>query len=210
MFCCGLRQRLDLGIRIHEPRIEGCVEMAMKFKVSRLCKYTLIALLPLLLVAELVQFNTPEAVALLWHLRHGFKAQCCGVRIHVPLRYRVVDEPRSLSLFGTPGYIRWKLFQSPTSIISLFGNYDQTQARRGKERLIASYERAGNRFVGSKTIQVAGKPLECSELYVDHFGVSGPKDTVFCAGNGLIVHFEGSPLLLNEFYSIVQGAQATP
>jgi len=184
----------------------------MNSTISKACKHTLIAALSRILAAEFVQLNTPEAAALLWHLRHGSRTQCCGVQSHVPLRYFVLDNPRSLSLLGTPSYIRWKLFHSPISTISLYaqaGNYDEAQVRQGRKRLIASCEHLGNRLVGSKIIQVAGKPLECSELYIDHFGVFGSHNTVFGMGNGLSVLFEGSPALLNEFYSMAQGAHAT-
>ena len=186
--------------------------MAVSFKISKLGKYTLIVSLTLLLAAELVDSNLPETAALWWHLGHGFKAQCCGVQLRVPLRYWVIDDPRSLLLFGGIGYIRWKLFRSAISGIHLYaqdGNQDQARTRKATEILIASYELSGNKLVGSKTIQVGGVSLECTELYIDHFDVFGSQNTVFCFGNGLSISFEGSPALLNEFYSIVQGAEAT-
>ena len=186
--------------------------MGVKFKVSRLGKYLLIAALLPLVGAKFADLNLPESVALWWHLRHGFKAQCCGVQIRVPLRYSVIEEPRSLSLFGGVGYARYKLFHSPTSSINVDaqdGDYDQSHTNEGRDRIIAAYERAGNRLLGSKTIQVAGKHFECSELYIDHFDVFGPQNTVFCSGKGMLILFAGSPALLNEFYSIVQGAKAT-
>ncbi len=186
--------------------------MAMNFRVSRSCKYTLIALLLLLLTIRLADLDFPETVALSWHLRHGFKAQCCGVQFDVPLRYSVLEEPRSLSLFGGVGYARSKLFHSPISTISVDaqgGDYDQSHTNEGRERLIAAYERDGNKLVGSKTIQVAGKPFDCSELHSAHSDVFGPQNTVFCSGKGTLILFSGSPALLNEFYSILQGAKAT-
>jgi hypothetical protein len=184
----------------------------MKFKVSKTRKYALVASFSLVLLAELADLNLPETMALSWHLRHGFKAQCCGVQFDVPLRYSVLEEPRSLSLFGGVGHVRFKLFHSPISTISVDAqddDYDQSHTNEGRKRLIAAYERAGNRLVGSKTIQVAGKPFECSELYIDHSDVFGPQNTVFCSGKGTLILFSGSPALLNEFYSILQGAKAT-
>jgi hypothetical protein len=188
---------------------------ALTFKVSTRCKYAIVVLLALLLLVELVDRNLPETMAFWWHLRHGFKVQCCGIQVRVPLMYFAdvypPEYPRSVSLVSMPGYLRWRWFHSPHATISLFeakSHYNAEQLQQGKELIITSWSRGGYRLVQTRQIEVAGQPLECSELFTEHLDVLGANYVVWCMGNGPSVSFEGSPALLNDFYSIVEGARS--
>lgn len=187
--------------------------MAFNFKLSRGCKYAIVALLPVFLLAELVDRDLPETMALWWHLTHGFRARCCGVEVRVPLGYSGEESPNSLDLMNLPGYFRWRLARSPGAMVLLSespsGPRDEAQVQRAKERYVAACRRQGYVLVRTHTTQVAGKPLECWELYTDHFDVVGPQYEVMCIGRGnnLNALFNGSPTLLTEFYSILETAK---
>ena len=188
----------------------------MTFKVSTRWKYAMLVLLALLLSVELEGRLLPETTALWWHLRHGFKARCCGVEVRVPLMYSAVvyppEYPRSVTLVNTPGYFRWRFLRSPHAVISLSeatNHYNPEQLRHGRELIVATWGRNGYRRVKTRQIHVVGQTLECTELLREHLGVFGPDYQVWCMGEGPSVSFAGSPALLDDFYSIVEGARST-
>lgn len=191
--------------------------MVLTFRISKRCRCTIVVSLALFLLVELVDRDLPETDALWWHLRHGFKARCCGIEVRVPLMYSVEvypsEYPRSVTLVNTPGYFRWRWFHSPHGIISLsetMGHYNSEQLRQGRDLIVTLWGRSGYRLVRTRQIRVAGQPLECSELFKEHLDIFGPEYQVWCLGDGPRVSFEGSPALLDHFYSIVKGTRLTP
>ncbi len=164
----------------------------------------------LLLAVEAADRNIGDMAALEWHLTHGFRAGCCGLEISVPLKYSVSEDRRSVALFDAPGFFRGRLFHLPHSMIiiqSSSGRYDQETTRQARERLLDLYGRQGYRLMSTPAIEVAGKTLECSELYAERDLNFGPYYQVWCWGDGPAVSFEGQPTLLAEFYSIVRAAR---
>ena len=186
--------------------------MIRRFAISKSCKRILIALLVVFLMIEAVQYDLGDSVALWSHLRHGFRGQCCGIEVKAPLRYWAQrGRPDDLSLFSTPGYLRTRLFHSPHAIIlisSISPPLDEEHMRQASERYAALWARTGYRPVGAKTIQVAGHPMACVELYTEHFNIFGPDYDVWCTGQDIRASFSGSPALLSEFYNILE--EATP
>ena len=186
----------------------------MQIKIAKSTRYVVIVSLFVIVIAELVQLNLGETVAIYWHLGHGFSERCCGVDITVPLMYfGGKEDNESLSLITTPGYLRSLVLHSPHAMIRIAKNstdLDEEHIRLSTDRVIRMWGHSGYRLRGTRTIQVAGSPLTCSELYLERLGAVGPGDQVLCIGRGRYAYFSGSPGLRDEFYSIVRTAKVTP
>jgi hypothetical protein len=187
--------------------------MALNFKISKTCRRILYVSLILVLAAKFVDTFLPETMALAWHVRHGFKARCCGIEIHVPLRYFASEDRDSIMLFSTPGYVRSRLSQPRYAILSLSKSltaHSEQDVETGMARAAASFAKSGYRLVQRRTVAVAENPLQCWELYTDHSEPLGANFEVFCVGRGneLAANFTGSPSMLGEFYSTLESAQS--
>ncbi len=187
--------------------------MTGHFAISKSCKYSLIISLVLFLAILLARFDLGESFALWSHIRYGFRGHCCGIEVKVPLRYWATEErPDSLSLHNTPGYLRFRLFHSPHASILVSKHstpFDEGQVRQATERLIVLWTRQGYRLVGTKAIQVTGYSMNCAELYTEHFSIFGPDYNVWCTEKDITAEFSGSPALLGEFYTVLEGATPT-
>lgn len=183
----------------------------MNLNIFKACK-PLWVVLPILILAVLVKIFLPETLTLAWHVRHGFKARCCGVEIHVPLPYLASGDLNSIMLLDTPGYARSKLTRPHYAIFSLSKSlvvHSNQDVEAGMARAVATFAKSGYRLTQRRTVTVAGNPLQCWELYTEHFELMGPQFEVLCVGEGndLSANFAASPSMLAELYFTLESAR---
>jgi hypothetical protein len=180
-------------------------------RTTKVFRHLLVVSFGVLLVIEFMRLNFGEAEAIYWHLRHGSSERCCGAEVRVPLMYFGVEgDKESIFLISAPGYFRSRLFHSPSAMLGISQNstaLDEEHLQQSSERLINAWGKRGYQLLGTRTIQIAGSSLKCWEFHLEHLDAFGPNDQVFCMGHDKFAHFSGSPVLRDEFYSIVRTAR---
>jgi hypothetical protein len=171
-----------------------------------------VVLLPILIVAVLVNIFLPETITLAWHVRHGFNTRWYDVEVHVPLRYFASEDRDSIMLLSTPGYVRAKLSRPHYAILSLSKSsavHSDQDVEMGMARATASFAKNGYRLVQRRATTVAGRPLQCWELHTEHSEPLGPLFEVLCIGRGneLTANFTATPSMLADLYSTLESAR---
>jgi len=194
-------------------------KMALLIKRLRPYLYVLGTLFSLAVLVDQWNANWSDIRALRWHLKHGFTARCCGMEIRVPLKYWRDDDAWGFYLSNMPGRWRQRYLHASLSMISLapahhaVSIYDEHQVEQAKQRLISFWEDKGCKHAADRTIEVAGRRLECSEFSCpslagsDHQNILGPSSQVVCSGDGLFASFFGGDKLRDDFYSIMKTAK---
>jgi hypothetical protein len=154
----------------------------------------------------------PEAIAVGWHLRHGFHADGAGLRVRVPLLFTSIEGPDSIVLMAQNGRVRARF--SGTQGVLIFiskkipGSSGQPEPMEDWwKRVSAAMERQGGRVAGTRTITPAGHAAKCSEF---EGGLLMVGVDIWClpdAPGGWIMDFNGPRPRVPEFYSILQAAQ---
>jgi len=151
-----------------------------------------------------------EAKALFWHVRHGSIENWNDLQIRVPLTYNVnVVSSRSIQIFALPGHLRARL-KAPFGVISMFHASDDAEGAEIAQldnQIADALQGQGFRLVNTRSLEIAGTPMECRERLAENFRSYGPAYSVHCQtqSNRLFAQFEGSAGLLNEFYSVATG-----
>jgi hypothetical protein len=173
---------------------------------SRLYKFGIIPVSCLIIAVGFVLFGY-ESKALLWHVTHGSTYQWQGLIIAVPLMYDVnAGSSRSIQVFTMPGRLRARR-KAPFGIISIIHAQSGTEGSEIGDldkQIELGREKQGFRLISSRPIEVAGTRMQCQERLAENFRSYGPASSVRCQAENelLFVEFEGSPALLNEFYSL--------
>lgn len=163
----------------------------------------------LLLAVGYISF-TYEVKALFWHLTHGRTQQWHGLQIDVPLLYNVnTTASRAIQIFTVPGRLRarWKIPWGAISIIRAKDAAEGAEIMQLEESIATGHAKQGFRLVKTRSLVVAGTPMQCSELLAENFRSYGPASTVHCQADSrlLFVQFEGNTALLDQFYAIASG-----
>jgi hypothetical protein len=151
-----------------------------------------------------------ETKALFWHVRHGSIENWDDLQIRVPLKYNVnLVSSRSIQIFVLPGPFRARL-KAPFGVISIFHASDDAEGieiAQLSNRIEDALQGQGFRLVNTRSLEIAGTPMECRERLAENFRFYGPAYSVHCQtqSNRLFAEFEGSSELLNEFYSVASG-----
>jgi len=151
-----------------------------------------------------------EIKALFWHVTHGSSQQWSGLEIRVPLKYDVnVISSRSIQIFTLPGWLRarMKAAWGAISIIHAKDEVEGTEIVQLNESIATAQQEQGFRLVKTRSLVVAGTPMQCREQLAENFRSYGPACIVHCQAESklLFVQFEGSAALLDEFYSVASG-----
>jgi len=155
-----------------------------------------------------------EVKALFWHARHGFTQKWDDFEIRVPLKYDVnATTSRSIQISVLPGRLRARL-RAPFGVISIFRAKDDaegTEMANFDDRISSARQGQGFRLVNTRSLDIAGTPMQCREQLATNFRSYGPAYIVQChaESNRLFASFEGSSALLNEFYSVANGVRNT-
>lgn len=150
-----------------------------------------------------------ETKALFWHVRHGSIENWNDLQIRVPLKYNVnVISSRSIQIFVLPGHVRARL-KAPFGVISMFHASDDAEGAEiaQLDSQIVDVEEQDFRLVNTRSLEIAGTPMECRERLAENFRSYGPAYSVHCRTQSkrLFAEFYGSAELLNEFYSVATG-----
>jgi hypothetical protein len=153
---------------------------------------------------------TYEAKALFWHLTHARTLQWRDLEINVPLKYDVnTTASRTIQIFTIPGRLRsrWKTPWGAISVIRAKDAAEGSEIVQLDERIATGRQGQGFRLVKTRSLAVAGTPMQCRELLAENFRSYGPASSVYCQADStlLFVQFEGSAALLDEFYSVASG-----
>ncbi|HET9839488.1 MAG TPA: hypothetical protein VFR84_14750 [Candidatus Angelobacter sp.] len=161
-------------------------------------------------VAAVFDYAYSELSALVWHVRHGFHTEVWGTRLLVPLSYEA-DEPNglpSLSITKLPGHFSgaWGVILidlrsriSPEGVEAA----DALARQRGIKAVIDKAR------VGERPAVFAGRQGKCVEYRneVVEYRLQGFE--IVCGFEGEVsVQFLGSPKLKDDFYRIIQSAEA--
>lgn len=153
---------------------------------------------------------TYEVKALFWHLIHGRSEQWHGLEIGVPLMYNVnTTASRTIQIFKVPGRLRARR-RAPWGAVTIIRANDAgegVEIMQLDERIAAGRDEQGFRLVKTRSLMVAGIPLQCREQLAENFPLMGPASIVHCQADSklLFVQFEGNAALLDEFYAIASG-----
>jgi len=149
-----------------------------------------------------------ESEALLWHLIHGSTYQWQGLIIPVPLMYDLTTggSSNSIQVVTRPGRLRARR-KAPFGVMTAIRAQNQAEGSKIEDidkKIAIGLEKHGFRLTGSRSIEVAGKQMQCQERLAENFRSYGSAFVVNCQVEDklLFVEFYGSASLLNEFYSL--------
>jgi hypothetical protein len=151
-----------------------------------------------------------EAKTLFWHVRHGSIQNWNDLQIRVPLKYYVnATTSRAIQISTMPGHLRARL-KAPFGVISIIrakNDAEGTEIAQLENKIADATRGQDFRTVNTRSLEIAGTPMECREQLAENFRSYGPAYIVDCRtqSNLLVASFYGSAGLLNEFYSVATG-----
>ena len=180
-------------------------------KRVRRWKFLAIMLVPLALIFS-ANYFLAEAIAIGWHLRHGFHAEMNGIKFRVPLLYEEDHRVnlQQLSFSTTPGHLNKKI-----AFLSV-DFHKQTLAEPDSAQRTAQLNQLGIKESAPHQLRMAGHDGSCiDQLPLDQ---GSPESTglvlrgnyeIRCTFAGdLHVSFWGTPNAVPDFYAIMQSAES--
>jgi hypothetical protein len=162
----------------------------------------------------------PETAALAWHVGHGSSAETNGIKLHVPTLYWANLDSSSkptLNLTSLTGRARFNIMRpSKLRQATISFRFDKlvSPPEVASGRWSEIWTQRGYQQTAERPATLAGRQGKCREysgapLQVEKTSFGDKDIQIFCYfGNDILAIFGGTPAAADDFYNIIQTAQA--